>query len=109
MLAIKLARIGKKKQSSFRVIVSEKSRDTRGKYLENLGFYNPQSKQLQLQSERVKYWLGKGALLTPTIHNLLVDQKIVSGPKIKAAKAKKQTAEAKTAEPEEATKEAAGS
>ncbi len=46
MLTIRLSRIGKKKKPMYRLIISEKARDTYGKALEILGSYNPFSKEL---------------------------------------------------------------
>lgn len=86
MLAIKLSRFGKKKQPSFRVVVLEKSKDPWGDYLENLGHYNPRSKELVLNAERVRYWLSKGAQPTNTVHNMLVGQGILEGKKKTATK-----------------------
>ena len=86
MLAIKLSRIGKKNQPFYRLIISEKGRDPYGMSLEILGSYNPRSKELQVQGERVKYWLSKGAQMTPTVNNLLVEKKIIEGKKAKASK-----------------------
>ncbi|MEK7606603.1 MAG: 30S ribosomal protein S16 [Patescibacteria group bacterium] len=81
MLTIRLARIGKKKEPMYRLIINEKKRDTRGDYLENLGFYNPRTKQIQFETERITYWLSKGATTSPTVHNLLINQKIIAGAK----------------------------
>ncbi len=89
MLTIRLSRVGKKKQASFKVIISEKTKDTRGTYLELLGHYNPHTNKAELKAERIKYWLGKGAQTSGTVHNLLVDQKIITGEKIKVANIKK--------------------
>jgi small subunit ribosomal protein S16 len=107
MLTIRLARIGKKSQPSFRVIVSEKSKDTRGDYLENLGFYNPRTKEIKLKVERIKYWLSKGAQTSDTVWNLLVNQQIVAGPKrkIKIRKKKKEEETSQTQTVSETTKE----
>lgn len=82
---IRLSRVGKTKQPTYRLIVSEKSKDTKGKYLENLGTYNPRTNPpaVKLEAERIKYWMGKGAQPSDTVHNLLVDQKIVTTPKRK--------------------------
>ncbi len=87
---LRLRRAGKKNQPTFRVIVSEKARDTQGKYLELLGTYNPrtQPRTVQLNAERITYWISKGAQASPTVYNLLVDQKIVSTEKVKASKSK---------------------
>lgn len=102
MLAIKLSRIGKKNQPHYRLIITEKGRDPFGEALEILGDYNPHTKALQIKGERVKYWLSKGAKMTPTVNNLLIDKGVVSGEKIKASKDPRNTEVAKT---EEAPKE----
>ncbi|MFH1173011.1 MAG: 30S ribosomal protein S16 [bacterium] len=98
MLMIRLSRIGKKKQPTYRLIVSDKRRDTNGKSLEILGQYNPRSnpKTITFKADRIKHWLSKGAQPSPTVHNLLVDQKIIEKQKIKASggKSKKPAAPA---------------
>ncbi len=106
MLAIKLSRIGKKNQPHYRLIICEKGRDPFGEALEILGDYNPHSKNLQVKGERVKYWISKGAQMTPTINNLLVEKKIIEGKKVKASKNPKNTEIAEEPK-EEAPKEAA--
>ena len=90
MLKICLSRVGKKKQPSYRVIVLEKAKDPWGDYLELLGQYDPRSKpkKVELNAERIKYWISKGAQPTPTVHNLLVDQKIIEKDKVKASSGK---------------------
>jgi small subunit ribosomal protein S16 len=89
MLAIKLAKTGKTNKKMFRVIISEKSRDPYGDVLEILGSYNPHSKELAVKADRIQYWLGKGAQMTATINNLLIEKKIITGEKATASKAKK--------------------
>ena len=83
MLTIKLSRIGKKKQPAYRIVIMEKARNPRGKALEILGNYNPFSKKINLEKERIKYWIGKGAQSTDTVHNLLVKHGIIEGKKRK--------------------------
>ncbi len=91
MLMIRLARRGKKNQAFFRVIVSEKARDTFGDATEIVGYYNPTSKtkDIKLDAERIKHWMSKGAQASPTVYNLLIDQKIIEGEKIKKKLSKK--------------------
>lgn len=89
MLVIRLQRIGKKHQASFRIVLQESSWKPQGKALELLGFYNPHSKEKQFQAERIKFWIAKGAQSSPTLHNMFVDAAIVAGEKIKAWKVKK--------------------
>ena len=88
MLTIRLSRIGKKNKPMYRLIISEKSRDLYGRALEILGSYNPHSKELQAKTERIKYWLDKGAGMSPTVNNLLVGKGLIKGEKIKASKAR---------------------
>jgi len=85
MLMIRLSRVGKLKQPTYRLIVSEKSKDTHGKYLEILGTYNPRTNPatIKFEAERIKYWMSKGAQPSDTVHNLLVDQKVITTPKRK--------------------------
>ncbi len=89
MLAIKLAKTGKTNKKMFRVIISEKSRDPYGDVLEILGSYNPHSKELAVKADRIKYWLSKGAQMTASINNLMIEKKIIEGEKVTASKAKK--------------------
>lgn len=86
MLSIRLSRVGKKHQPSYRLIVVDRRKDPWGSYLENLGTYNPIAKPkiVNFKTDRIKYWLGVGAQPSPTVWNLLVDQKIVTGAKMKA-------------------------
>lgn len=91
MLTIRLSRVGKKKRPTYRVIVSEKSKDTTGTFLEQLGHYDPHTvpATISFNAERVKHWLSHGAQASPTVHNLLVTAKLVEGKKIPRGKAKK--------------------
>ena len=86
MLIIRLQRLGKKKQPTYRLIVSEKHKDTQAGSLEILGHYNPtvNPKIKEFKTERIKYWLQKGAQLSDTVHNLLLEAGIVEGKKRKS-------------------------
>jgi len=97
MLVIRLTRIGKKNQPAYRVVLTEKTNPVRGKFQEILGSYNPRLKSKQLKAERIKYWLSKGAQASGTVHNLLVNEKIISGPKVKTWHPKKKTVEVRKA------------
>jgi len=73
LLAIKLMRTGAKKSPSYRVVVKEKKSKRDGAYLENLGIYNPTREpvEIQLDLERVNYWMEKGAQPTDTVSRLI--------------------------------------
>lgn len=90
MLTIKLSRFGKKKQPTYRILVLEKSKDPWGDYLEMLGHYNPRSKELKLNIERVKYWISKGAKPTDSMHNMLVSQGVIEGKKKRVSRLSKE-------------------
>lgn len=91
MVAIRLARFGKKNHPTFRVVVSDKRKDTLGTYVEQVGTYNPHTNPptLEFKTERVSYWLSVGAQPSPTVHNLLVEKGLLKTPKVVVAKAKK--------------------
>lgn len=89
MLAIKLSKTGKTNKKMFRLIISEKGRDPYGEALEILGSYNPHSKELAAKADRINYWLSKGAQMTASVNNLLVEKKIIEGKKAVASKAGK--------------------
>jgi len=86
MLTIRLKRIGKKKLPTYRFIISEKTKDTLGTSLEELGSYDPHAKgkQLSAKVDRIKFWISKGAQLSDTVNNLLVSAKIIEGKKKKS-------------------------
>lgn len=95
MLCIRLQRIGKKKQPIYRLIVSEKTKDTQAGSLEILGMYNPMTnpKQIELKKERIQYWIGVGAQPSPTVSNLLVREGVVKVKKQKSVFISKKRAE----------------
>ena len=101
MLSIRLSRRGKKKQPTYRIIILEKTKDPWGDFLEDLGFYNPHTKQAGFKKERIQYWLSHGAQASPTVHNLLITHKVIEGTKVKATKKKKAKVEAPSPEPAE--------
>lgn len=85
MLKIRLQRVGRKNEPSFRIVlVDSKMGPKSGKVLEILGSHDFREGKgnNKLNSERIKYWLSKGAQLSETSHNLLVNEKIMSGKKI---------------------------
>jgi len=103
MLVIRFFRIGKKNQPSFKIVVTDKRKPARaGRFVEEVGFYNPVTKEKILKNERIKYWLSVGAKPSPTVFNLLVSEKIIEGKKIpvhkKAKKKEEKPTEAKPAE-----------
>lgn len=79
----------------YRLIISEKARDTYAEVLEILGSYNPFTKELQAKNDRIKMYLGNGAQMSKTVNNLLIDHKVIEGEKVRASKPGKPKTEAK--------------
>jgi small subunit ribosomal protein S16 len=83
MLTIRLSRVGRKNDPSFRVIVVESKRKPQpGKYVEMVGSYNPKTSHVDLKADRIKHWMSMGATVSDTVHNLLVSNKIIDAKKI---------------------------
>ena len=68
MVMIRLARVGARKQPYYRVVVIEKDRARNGRSIEVVGTYNPRTNpaSVDLKHERIAYWRGVGAQLSPT-------------------------------------------
>jgi small subunit ribosomal protein S16 len=73
MLGISLMRIGAKKKPFYRLVVKEKRSKRDGKYLENVGTYNPMMNpaEVNLNHERINYWISVGAQPTETVASLI--------------------------------------
>ena len=71
MVKIRLKRIGMRHRPSYRVVAIEKSRSRDGRYLESLGHYDPRTKLLKLELERVKHWISRGAQPSDTVDKLI--------------------------------------
>lgn len=82
MLKIRLQRIGKRGQAYFRVVVLEHTQKPKGRYLEDLGSYDPHAKVFNVKKERIEHWITKGAQLSDTVNNLIVGRKIIEGEKV---------------------------
>lgn len=119
-LVIRLRQQGKNSRRSFRLVVANTRSPRDGKYIENLGFYDPHIEgSLNIDGERIKYWLDQGALISERAMILVTKQapdvikqyvekqeaKKLKLMKIKKA-SKKKTSEKKTSSKKEAPKKA---
>jgi small subunit ribosomal protein S16 len=70
---IRLARHGAKKRPFYRIVVADGRAPRDGKYLENVGTYNPllDPAEVNIKAERIRYWMDQGAIPTDTVRNLL--------------------------------------
>ncbi len=97
MLVIRFLRAGKKNQPFFKIVVVEKEKSsTSGLFTEDVGFYNPLTKEKSLKADRIKYWISVGAKPSFTVHNLLVSEKVIEGKKIDVHKKPKEKKEKET-------------
>ena len=73
MVKIRLKRMGMKKEPFYRVVVSDSRTPRDGRFVEEIGYYNPVSVPavIKFDEERAKYWIGTGAQPTDTVRGLL--------------------------------------
>ena len=71
MVRIRLARRGRRKVPFYRIVVIDSKKAGDGKYIESVGHYDPRSKELLLNRDRIEYWISKGAQPTNTVAKLI--------------------------------------
>lgn len=73
MVRIRLRRVGAKRQPSYRVVVADSHSPRDGRFIENIGFYNPRTEPptVEINEERALYWLSKGAQPSDAVSGLL--------------------------------------
>ena len=80
MVTIRLARGGAKKRPYFHITVADSRRARDGKYIERVGFFNPiasaQNDRLNIDHERLDYWVSKGAQVTERVKTLIKESKL---------------------------------
>ncbi len=79
MVVIRLARGGAKKRPFFNIVVADSRKRRDGRFIERVGFYNPMAaggeQGLRVALDRVTYWTGVGAQVSPTVKRLLTQAK----------------------------------
>lgn len=72
-VVIRLKRLGTNKRPHNRIVVIQKSRSRDGRAIEELGFYDASKEPplLRMDVERAKFWIGRGAIPSPTVKQLL--------------------------------------
>ena len=71
MLKLRLKRMGRKKQPTYRLVIMENTSRRNGRPVEELGYYNPLTKESFFDIERIRKWLSDGAKPTQTVRDLL--------------------------------------
>ncbi len=84
MLMIRFQRVGRKHEPIFRLVLTHSQNGPKsGKFLEILGNYDARKgEQAVFDTEAIKHWVSKGAQLSVTAHNILIDRKIIDEKKI---------------------------
>jgi len=104
MLVIRLARIGRKNRPAFRIVLQEKTQAPKSASKETLGSYNPllpkREDQVKFDKERIMHWLKLGAEPSATVHNMLVEFKVIEGKKQRVVGTQKKSSQAAAAEKE---------
>ena len=105
MLMIRLQRVGRKNDPSFRVVVVDSRESAKtGKVIEVVGSHDSRARRTELKAERINHWLSLGAKTSNTVNNLLVKKAIITGKTIDVSskklgkKAKAAVEEAKASE-----------
>lgn len=79
MVTIRLQRGGAKKRPFYQVVVADSRRARDGKFIENIGFFNPiargKAERLRLDLDRVDHWVGVGATLSDRVASLVKEAK----------------------------------
>jgi small subunit ribosomal protein S16 len=110
MLIIRLQRVGRIHEPTFRVVLVDSKRSTKtGQSLEVLGNHDTRKAKnnSNMDAERIKYWISKGAQLSDTMRNLLISKKIITGKKVNALPKKRPIKKELTEEEKKALEEAA--
>ena len=113
MIKLRLKRFGKKREASFRLVACNSTSRRDGRPLQELGFYNPRTKETRLDTEAIRERLVKGAQPTDVVRTLLergglIEKKVRPGEVVgKAKQAAKRAADAKQAAKDAADAKAA--
>ncbi|NOZ12064.1 MAG: 30S ribosomal protein S16 [Acidobacteria bacterium] len=78
MIAIRLKRMGRKKKPFYRIVVSEDSYTPTGRFVEEIGYYNPLTEpaELKIDKEKAIRWLQQGAKVSDTVKSLFKKENI---------------------------------
>lgn len=90
MLKIRLQRVGRTNDPSFRVVVLESTEGPKsGNHVDEIGFYNAVTKQKSMDKDKARKWLSQGAQPSDTVYNMLVTEGVIVGKKKNVLPSKK--------------------
>lgn len=81
MVKLRLQRYGNKNNPFYRVVAADSRNKRDGRFIEMIGYYDPANYEgtVSLKEERVRFWLEKGAIATPTVVGILKKKGILAG------------------------------
>ena len=103
MLRMRLQRRGKRNYATYRVVVAEQRAPVKGRFVADLGFYNPHTDEFAVEKDAAQEWIKKGVQPSATVHNLLVTNGLIKAEKVTSWRPK-----AKKTEEEDKKNAAAG-
>lgn len=77
MLKLRLKRVGRKRSPSYRLVIMENTTRRDGRPIEEVGYYNPISKNYKFDAEKIQKWLSYGVQPTETVSQLLKKAEII--------------------------------
>ncbi len=77
MLKLRLKRTGRKRSPSYRLVIIESASRRDGRPIDELGYYNPLTKNYKFDAEKIKKWLSYGVQPTETVSTLLKKAEII--------------------------------
>lgn len=78
MLKLRLKRLGKKRSPFYRLVIMENTSRRNGRPIDEVGYYNPMTKQCKFDSEKIQKWLNYGVKPSDTVVYLLKKAEIIS-------------------------------
>ncbi|PID83227.1 30S ribosomal protein S16 [Candidatus Campbellbacteria bacterium] len=107
MLKIKLQRVGRKHDPSFRVVVTDKTTGVKSnKHVAIVGHYDSIRKTVELKKDEILKYISNGAQPTETVHNILVKEGVIKGEKINVLPKKSPVIDEEKLKAEQEAKEA---
>ncbi len=83
MLMMRLQRVGRKNDPSYRIVVTDKRTGVKSdNHVDRIGSYNPKTKNFIIDADKARDWISKGVKPSDTMHNLLISKKVIEGKKI---------------------------
>ena len=78
MVKIRLTRTGRHFDPTYRIVVADSHYSRDGRFIEQVGFYDPMTDEIKLDEEKIMSWLNKGAQVSDTVKSILSKHGIIA-------------------------------